>query len=122
MDRRAFLSATGVAAFGFSERLASARTSKAPRIVLDHLMETTKVPGIEVAGMLDGNATQIAGAVRSDAGFPAASLSKPVFAWAVRDLARTGKLDWKKPLQDYVDLGLSGDARSITAEHVLTHS
>jgi len=55
--------------------------------------------------------------------FPAASLSKPVFAWAVQDLAKQGKIDWNRPLQDYVaDLGLEGLARNIAALHVLTHS
>ena len=86
------------------------------------MMETTKVPAIAVAGTLDGKPFQLTGNARVDTGFPAASLSKPVFAWAVRALARAGKLDWHKPLQDYSDLGLTGDARGITAEHVLTHS
>src|SRR6266850_3846215 len=122
MDRRVFLSAAGFAALGLSHRPAFARTSKAPRLALDRLMETTKVPGIAVAGVLDGNPIQLAGGVQLDTGFPAASLSKPVFAWAVRDLAKAGRLDWHKPLQDYLDFGLSGDARKITAEHVLTHS
>jgi CubicO group peptidase (beta-lactamase class C family) len=122
MDRRAFLSAAGLAAFGLSHRPAFARPSKKPALALDRLMETTKVPGIAVAGMLDGNPIQLAGGVQLDTGFPAASLSKPVFAWAVRDLAKAGRLDWHKPLQDYLDLGLSGEARTITAEHVLTHS
>jgi CubicO group peptidase (beta-lactamase class C family) len=40
----------------------------------------------------------------------------------VRDLVKEGKLEWNKPLTDYTDLGLTGDARRITAEHVLTHS
>jgi CubicO group peptidase (beta-lactamase class C family) len=119
MDRRAFLSAAGLAALG---RPLFARTSKPPKLDLEPLMATAKTPGIAVAGVLDGNPIQLAGGVPIDTGFPAASLSKPVFAWAVRDLVKAGKLDLHKPLQDYLDLGLTGDARNITAEHALTHS
>src|SRR5689334_17501169 len=119
MDRRAFLSA-GVTALAWPHvGRASTRPTAIP---LDLMMETTKVPAIAVAGTLDGKPFQLTGNARVDTGFPAASLSKPVFAWAVRALARAGKLDWHKPLQDYSDLGLTGDARGITAEHVLTHS
>ena len=122
MDRRAFLSTAGVAALALPDRFAIAATPESPALALDGLMETTKVPAIAVAGTLGGKPYQLAGNAGIDTGFPAASLSKAVFAWAVRDLARAGKLDWNKPLQDYVDLGLTGDGRAITAEHVLTHS
>ena len=53
--------------------------------------------------------------------FSAASLTKPVFAMEVRRLVREGRLEWRKPLQDYLPLGLSGEAAAVTAEHVLTH-
>jgi CubicO group peptidase (beta-lactamase class C family) len=121
MNRRHFLSAAGVAALGAPARSLVA-TPSAKRPNLEILMETTKVPGIAVAGVVDGKPLELAGGVKTDTGFPAASLSKPVFAWAVRDLAHAGKLDLRKPLMDYADLGLTGDARGITAEHVLTHS
>ena len=94
------------------------------------MLEVTRVPGVVGAGMKDeGPYLLFAGvehvggpAVTLNTIFPAASLSKPVFAWAVQNLAKQGKIDWNRPLQDYVDLGLDGLARKITALHVLTHS
>src|SRR6185369_2724669 len=95
------------------------------------MLEVTRVPGVAVAGMKDEQPYQLFAGVERAGGppvthrtfFPAASLSKPVFAWAVQDLAKQGKIDWNRPLQDYVaDLGLEGTARKITALHVLTHS
>lgn len=132
MKRRTLLStltAAGIAAafkpaFGAQQQ----RTSK---LDLPSLLAVTEVPAIAVSGIIRGRPVQHLAGVRSvsnrvpitpDTYFPAASLSKPVFAWAVRDLVRQGKLEWSKPLQDYTDLGLNGEARRITAEHVLTHS
>src|SRR4051794_17199243 len=121
MNRRHLLSAAGLAVLAAPLRsLAAAPKAKEPNLGL--MRETTKVPGIAVAGVIDGKSFALAGGVKADSGFPAASLSKPVFAWAVRDLARAGKLDLRRPLMDYADVGLTGDARAITAEHVLTHS
>lgn len=100
-------------------------------IELTELLSITDVPAIAVAGIINGRPFQRVAGVKSvsdklpvtaDTYFPAASLSKPVFAWAVRDLVSQGKLDWSKPLQDYTDLGLTGDGKLITAEHALTHS
>lgn len=58
--------------------------------------------------------------------FEAASLSKPVFAFAVLDrLVATGQLDLDRPLDSYLrEPYPSSDARvrAITARHVLTHS
>ena len=95
------------------------------------MLEVTRVPGVAVAGMKDEQPYQLFASVERAGGppvthrtfFPAASLSKPVFAWAVQDLAKQGKIDWNRPLLDYVaDFGLEGTARKITALHVLTHS
>lgn len=130
MDRRTFLSLSGAATAGAFVDVAFARTI-AQQPVLESMLETTKVPGIAVAGIVDGKPFQKAGGAREAGGknritvdtvFAAASLSKPVFAWAVRDLVKDGKLALDKPLGDYLDLGLTGDARRITAAHVLTHS
>jgi CubicO group peptidase (beta-lactamase class C family) len=125
MNRRAFLSLFGLGAV----RPAFARNNTLPP--LEPLLETTKTPGVAIAGLLDGKPFQLAGGIREAGGqdrvgidtvFAAASLSKPVFAWGVRALVRDGKLDLDKPLQYYLDLGLADDARRITAAHVLTHS
>lgn len=94
------------------------------------MLEVTRVPGVAVAGIKDALPYQLFAGVERAGGppitartrFPAASLSKPVFAWAVQNLVKQGKLDLNRPLQDYVDLGLEGTARKITALHVLTHS
>jgi len=94
------------------------------------MLEVTRVPGVAVAGMKDAGPYQLFAGVGRAGGppvthstrFPAASLSKPVFAWAVQSLGKQGKIDLSRPLQDYVDLGLEGTARKITALHVLTHS
>lgn len=102
--------------------------SKAPDTA--RMLEVTRVPGVAVAGIKDALPYQLFAGVERAGGppitartrFPAASLSKPVFAWAVQNLVKQGKLDLDRPLQDYVDLGLEGTARKITALHVLTHS
>ena len=94
------------------------------------MLEVTRVPGVAVAGINEAKpyllyaGLERAGgpAVSARTHFPAASLTKPVFAWAVQHLAKEGKIDLNRPLQDYVDLGLTGTARKITALHVLTHS
>jgi CubicO group peptidase (beta-lactamase class C family) len=102
--------------------------SKPPDVA--RMLEVTRVPGIAVAGIKEAGPYLLFGGVERAGGpavtartfFPAASLSKPVFAWAVQSLAKQGKIDLNRPLQDYVDLGLEGTARKITALHVLTHS
>jgi CubicO group peptidase (beta-lactamase class C family) len=94
------------------------------------MLEVTRVPGVAVAGIKEARPYQLLAGVERAGGpaitartrFPAASLSKPVFAWAVQNLGKQGKIDLNRPLQDYVDLGLEGTARKITALHVLTHS
>lgn len=94
------------------------------------MLEVTRVPGVAVAGIRVARPYQLFAGVERVGGpavtartfFPAASLSKPVFAWAVLNLGKQGKIDWNRPLQDYVDLGLEGPARKITTLHVLTHN
>src|SRR6185503_722803 len=130
MNRRNFVGLMGAAGFVcMSDHTALAQprpsTPDIPR-----MLEVTRAPGVAVAGQLDGKPFQLVGGRVSANGppitiethFPAASLSKPVFARAVRDLVRQGKLDLNRPLEEYVKLGLDGDARKITAAHVLTHS
>ena len=58
--------------------------------------------------------------------FEAASLSKPVFAYAVLKLVDSGKFDLDKPLKQYLPGNFDGgeDPRisNITARHVLSHT
>lgn len=128
MSRRAFAFAPA-GLFGL-ESVATAAPRAERRFDLDGLLEATKTPGLAAQGIVAGKPfLHVAGlreagrpeAVTSDTLFSAASLTKPVFAMEVRRLVREGRLHWRKPLQDYLPLGLSGDAAAITAEHVLTH-
>lgn len=58
--------------------------------------------------------------------FEAASLSKPVFAYAVLKLVDSGKIDLDEPLNRYMpgryDVGDDPRLDRITARHVLTHT
>ncbi len=98
-------------------------------------MEQGVVPGVQMALIRDG-AIAWAGAFGvanigtkvplTDASvFEAASLSKPVFAYAVLKLVDAGQLDLDRPLASYLPGGydVRDDARlgQITARHVLSH-
>ena len=98
------------------------------------LMEVASVPGVAMSVVHDervvwqhhaGVADRKTGrAVASDTLWPAASLSKPVFALAVLRLVDAKKLDLDTPLRTYLP-GYAPDdprANSITARHVLSHS
>ena len=101
---------------------------------LPKLMEVTAVPGLSM-GVLQGGKLVwqkyegVADAtshkpVTPDSLFPAASLGKPVFAYAALRLADDGKLDLDRPLKTYVPDHAPADARGdkVTARHVLSHS
>jgi CubicO group peptidase (beta-lactamase class C family) len=135
MNRRHFLASSTAAAVGLSAELTPLQAHPSPKrtpdLDLDRWREVAKVPAIAVAGRIDGSPVAIASGVKragsdervtAETIFPAASLTKPVFALAVRQLVKAGKLAWDKPLQDYLDLGLTGDAAHITAAHVLSHT
>jgi CubicO group peptidase (beta-lactamase class C family) len=98
------------------------------------LMEVAAVPGIGVCVVRDGavawqdhrgvmDATT-KHAVSADTLWPAASLGKPVFAFAALKLVDAGKLDLDRPLKTYLPDHTPDDARGnrITARHVLSHS
>lgn len=74
-----------------------------------------------IAGVADAGTGQAASASSL---WPAASLSKPVFALAALHLVDEGKLDLDRPLKSYVPDHAPADARGdrITARHVLSHS
>jgi CubicO group peptidase (beta-lactamase class C family) len=130
MKRRMFVGLMAGAAIGSTTEFSMETRAESKPPDVARMLEVTRVPGVAVAGMKDESPYQLIAGVERAGGpavtgntfFPAASLSKPVFAWAVRDLAKQGKIDLNRPLQDYVDLGLEGTARKITALHVLTHS
>lgn len=135
MDRRAFVSISAAATVGLScggnDDHQGQSSIRAQHLDLDAMLDVTRVPGVAVAGIINSRAVEFYHGVKragdsspiaAGTSFPAASLSKAVFAWAVRDLVKEGKLEWTRPLEDYAPLGLTGAARRITAEHVLSHS
>ena len=102
---------------------------------IPNLMREADVPGLSIAVIQDGKVllnqsfgVMNAGTrepVTASTVFEAASLSKPVFAYAVLKLADAGKLDLDKPLVQYLgDSYIKDDERVnlITARRVLTHS
>ena len=121
-----------VAALLLSPLTLSAQADLDTRI--PELMRSGEIPGLSIAvirdgklawsgafGVRDGTGTL----VQKDTVFPAASLSKPVFAYIVLRLAERGVLDLDAPLWGYLPtdrLQHEERARRITARHVLSHT
>jgi len=102
---------------------------------LPQLMEWANVPGLSIAIIRDGKLVLARGfgvreaggksLVDADTVFPGASLSKPLFAYAVMKLREQKLLDLDRPLLQYLPAtDLLDDPRTalITARHALTHS
>jgi CubicO group peptidase (beta-lactamase class C family) len=102
---------------------------------IPQLMQEFSVPGLSVALIKDARVVWSKGfgvrsldtkeAVITDTIFEAASLSKPVFAYAVLKLCEKGALDLEKPLADYLSEPYITDEpriKVVTARHVLTHT
>ena len=140
VDRRAFVAtlaaplAAGVLPAPRRARPAIVPPSAAFLRGLPRMMEIAGVPAVgmavvqegrvawqEVRGVADAGTGRVAGA---DTLWPAASLSKPLFALGVLRLADDGLLDLDRPLREYVPGHAPDDARGdrITARHVLSHT
>jgi CubicO group peptidase (beta-lactamase class C family) len=104
---------------------------------LPPLMKAADIPGLSIALVRDGKLVWTRGfgvknsetkeAVTDETVFEAASLSKPVFAYAVLQLVDAGKLDLDAPLNKYLPGNYDvapEDTRvnQITARRVLSHS
>lgn len=102
---------------------------------LPALMDSGGVPGLAIARVEDGRVRWARGfgvvdgpgsaAVDEHTVFEAASLSKPVFAYAVLRLAERGVLDLDRPLWEYLpepELADDPRARRMTARMVLSHT
>lgn len=102
---------------------------------LPQLMEWANVPALSFAIIRDGKLALARGfgvreaggksKVDADTVFPAASLSKPLFAYAVLKLRDQKLLDLDRPLLSYLQAtDLPNDPRTaqITARHALTHT
>jgi CubicO group peptidase (beta-lactamase class C family) len=99
-------------------------------------MKEADVPGLSIALVRDGRLVWHHGfgvkdsktkdPVTDETVFEAASLSKPVFAYAVMKLVDAGKFDLDKPLNQYLpgDYEVGPDPRlgQITARRVLSHT
>ncbi len=102
--------------------------------LVPRLMKDGDVPGLSLAVVRDGQVVYRRAFGVQDAGtgvpvddgtiFEAASLSKPVFAYAVLKLADAGRLDLDAPLAKYLPGDYVEDLRlrSITARRVLSHT
>ncbi len=100
------------------------------------LMKEADVPGLSIAIVREGKLAWQRGfgvmnaktnePVTDATVFEAASLSKPVFAYAVMKLVDAGKFDLDKPLNQYLlgNYDVADDARlsEITARRVLSHT
>jgi CubicO group peptidase (beta-lactamase class C family) len=103
---------------------------------LPQLMKEGNVPGLSLALLRDGQLVwqrgfgvknaQTGDPVTVDTVYEAASLSKPVFTYAVLKLVESGKFDLDKPLTQYLpgqyDVGDDPRLNQITARHVLNHT
>src|SRR5688572_8384958 len=105
---------------------------------LDHFIETYQkyfnIPGVSLALVKDGKLvyhktygvknTITGEKVDGNTLFEAASVTKPVFAFAVQRLAERNVIDLDKPLYEYLpykDIENDERYKLITARHVLTH-
>lgn len=102
---------------------------------LPQLMEWANVPGLAIATMRNGNLAWSRGfgvtkagestPVGTDTTFPAASLSKPVVAYAILRMRDEKLIEIDRPLWNYLphpDLPDVEYAKLVTARHVLSHS
>ena len=102
---------------------------------IQELVRLSEVTGLSIAVVRDGapewvgtygvKHAETGEPIQDDTMFEAASLSKPVFAYAVHRLAERGEIDLDKPLAEYLPYErLEHDPRykKITARMVLSHS
>jgi CubicO group peptidase (beta-lactamase class C family) len=104
--------------------------------LIPRLMKDGDVPGLSIALLRNGELVwhrgfglknaQTKEPITDSTVFEAASLSKPVFAYAVLKLVDAGKFDLDKPLSQYLpgnyDVGDDARLTQITARHVLSHT
>jgi CubicO group peptidase (beta-lactamase class C family) len=102
---------------------------------IPYLMKEANIPGLSIAVIRDSKVwtrgfgvtnSETKAPVNDNTVFEAASLTKPVFAYAVLKLVDSGKLDLDTPLVKYLpgryDVGDDPRLDQITARHVLSHT
>jgi CubicO group peptidase (beta-lactamase class C family) len=144
ISRREFAASAGAALLAAPlAALAQEQSTKPPAGAISEafieklpiLMQWANVPGVAVAVIRAGKLAWSggfgvkkngeAGAVDSSTLFGAASLSKPVFTYAILKLREEKLIDLDRPLWNYLpnaDLPDSEQSKQITARHVLSHS
>ena len=143
MNRRAFAQTATAALLTSSLRAAASPSQSYAGIqppnekflaTLPNLMELATVPGVGIGIVRAGQPTwqhfigvsnaSTKAPINADSLFPAASLGKQPFAFAVLRLADTGKLDLDRPLNQYLaDDPITGpDGDRVTARHILSHT
>jgi CubicO group peptidase (beta-lactamase class C family) len=142
LNRRNFVRSAAAGAVGLSmlsgragAAEAAAPLSKEFLARLPNLMEWAGVPGIQIGVIEEARLTwtgefgvknaETKESVTAETVFPAASLSKPVFAYAVLKLYDEGLLDLDRPLIEYLPIEYVPDdprGKAINARHVLSHS
>lgn len=141
-SRRSFLAAATATVAGTPLMLRAQKTRAASPPLSDaflkqlpEMMEWANVPGLAVAALKDGKLSWAQGfgvikagesnAVTADTLFAAASLSKPVLAYAILRMRDEELIDIDRPLWNYLpypDLPEGETAKLITARHALSHS
>lgn len=144
MTRRSFALGAAAASVSLSTMVSGQSTSKQRSSwmlsdgfvkQLPKLMEWASVPGVAIAILRDGKLVWSKGfgvkkageqdVVESSTLFGAASLSKPVFAFAVLRMRDDKLIDLDRPLWNYLpnpDLPDVESSKLLTARHVLSHS
>lgn len=122
------------AALGILAGLCNSISSPASAAELDPLLQSGRVPGLAFAVVRNGKISDLGAAgvrdmstgdaVDGNTVFEAASLSKPVFAYAVLQLVDAGVLSLDTPLSNHVPDYVDGDPRAaaITVGNVLSQT
>src|SRR5690242_17977337 len=123
INRRDWLAVSASTAVAACARTSVRTTPASPPAAadsIDELLKLASVPGLGMATVrgtdiaVEGFGVRRAGGtdrVTGDTVFEAASLSKPVFASIVMQLAAEGKIDLTRPLASYMPLPTPGDER-----------
>lgn len=123
-----------IAAYPAAGQQSPARIQDSLSRRLPSLIDSAGIPGMSVALVENGTVAWTKGFGVRSAGssalvdentvFEAASLSKPVVAYAALKLVDAGLLDLDRPLRDYVDIPELTDPRAsrITTRMVLSHT
>jgi CubicO group peptidase (beta-lactamase class C family) len=150
MKRREFVGTTltaglgaGAVGLGWPPSAAATKTKRGGEIrppeerflaTLPGLMEIAQLPGIGIGVVQRGKPgwkhyegfanADTKTPITAESVFPAASLSKQVFAYLALGLLDEGRLELDKPLREYVkeDAPTGPLGEKITARHVLSHS